>query len=107
MLMFPSTFRPLESFPTPSRSAEIVCLYFFSRRGIFFIVTPACRHLCTPKYMDFQTPTHCRFVVVLTGVIFAASSELRVDGDAMFTNNSAEFDGGENGRGTCMFNACT
>ena len=57
--------------------------------------------------MDFQTPTHCRLVLVLTGVIYAGLSELSIDGDAMFTNNSAEFDGGENGRGTCMFNACT
>ena len=56
--------------------------------------------------MDFQTPTHCRLVLVLTGVIKADLSELSIDGDAMFTNNSAEY-GGENGRGTCIFNACT
>ena len=107
MLMFPSTFRPLESFPTPSRSAEVVCLCFFSRKGIPFVVTPVCRHQCTSKYMDLQTPTHCRLVVVLTGVIYAASSELSIDGDAMFTNNWATDSGGENGRGTCIFNGCT
>ena len=79
---------------------------FSPEKGIPFVVTPVCRHQCTSRYMDLQTPTHCRLVVVLTGVIYAAYSELRIDGDAMFTNNSAE-GGGENGRGTCTFNACT
>ena len=57
--------------------------------------------------MDLQTPTHCRLVVVLTGVIVADSSELGIHGNAVFTNNSAEVDGGENGRGTYIFNACS
>ena len=57
--------------------------------------------------MDLQTPTHSRLVLVLTGVIYAHFSELSIDGDAMFTKNSAGSEGGENGRGTCIFNACT
>ena len=80
---------------------------FSPEKGIPFVVTPVCRHQRTLKYMDLQTPTHCRLVLVLTGVIDAYSSELSIDGDAMFTNNSAEEFGGENGRGTCIFNACT
>ena len=79
---------------------------FSPEKGIPFIVTPVCRHQRTLKYMDLQTPTHCRLVLVLTGVIYADSSELNIDGDAMFTNNSAQL-GGENGRGTCISNACT
>ena len=79
---------------------------FSPEKGIPFVVTPVYRHQRTLKYMDLQIPTHCRLVLVLTGVIYADSSELNIDGDAMFTNNSAQF-GGENGRGTCIFNACT
>ena len=73
---------------------------FSPEKGIPFVVTPVCRHRRTLKYMDLQTPTHCRLVVVLTGGIFADYSELSIDGDAMFTNNWAENRGGENGRGT-------
>ena len=73
---------------------------FSPEKGIHFVVTPVCRHQRTLKYMDLQTPTHCRLVLVLTGVIYADSSELSIDGDAMFTNNSAERSGGENGSGT-------
>ena len=79
---------------------------FSPEKGIPFVVTPVCRHQRTFKYMDLQTPTHCRLVLVLTGVIYADFSELSIDGDAMFTNNSAGY-GGENGRETCIFNACT
>ena len=38
--------------------------------------------------------------MVLAGVIFAWQSEIGIDGDTMFTNNSAENDGGEKKRGT-------
>ena len=73
---------------------------FSPEKGIPFVVTPVCRHQRTLEYMDLQTPTHCRLVLVLTGVISAVSLELSIDGDAMFTNNSAEVNGGENGSGT-------
>ena len=73
---------------------------FSPEKGIPFVATPVCRHQRTLEYMDHQTPTHCRLVLVLTGVIYAEYSELSIDGDAMFTNNSAERSGGENGSGT-------
>ena len=38
--------------------------------------------------------------MVLAGVIYAIQSEIGIDGDTMFTNNSAEHYGGENERGT-------
>ena len=38
--------------------------------------------------------------MVLAGVIFAIECEIGVDGDTMFTNNSAEDDGGEKEPGT-------
>ena len=38
--------------------------------------------------------------MVLAGVIFAIECEIGIDGDTMFTNNSAEHYGGENERGT-------
>ena len=40
--------------------------------------------------------------IVLAGVILASSSEIGIDGDSMFTNNSAGYIGGERGRGTNM-----
>ena len=70
---------------------------FSPEKGIPFVVTPVCRHQRTLEYMDLQTPTHCRLVLVLTGVIGAEFSELSIDGDAMFTNNLANIGGGENG----------
>ena len=38
--------------------------------------------------------------MVLSGVIFAIESEIGIEGDTIFTNNSAEAAGGENERGT-------
>ena len=45
------------------------------------------------------------FTIVSAGAVYASSSEFGIDGNAMFTHNSAAFfDGGENGAPTC--NAC-
>ena len=45
-------------------------------------------------------PSHRRLVMALVGVIYAIQSEIGIDGDTMFTNNSAENHGGEKELGT-------
>ena len=40
--------------------------------------------------------------MVLAGVIYASGSEIGIEGDTIFTNNSAKGAGGENERGTWM-----
>ena len=38
--------------------------------------------------------------MVIPGIIYATESKIGIDGDTMFTNNSAVFSGGEKERGT-------
>ena len=44
------------------------------------------------------------FTIVSAGAVYAHSSEFGIDGNAMFTHNSAGLTGGEKGAPTC--NAC-
>ena len=83
-------------------SAKVVCLSIFPRKGISFVVIHVFRHERIRKYRDLETPTHRRLVVILAGVIFALDSEINIDGDSMFTNNSATIMGGQTVRGTCI-----
>ena len=50
------TFRGFESVPTVFHSVKV----FFSREGIYFVVTHVFRHQRTSKARDLQTPTHGR-----------------------------------------------
>ena len=98
---FSSTSRELDFVPTPSRSAACVPLSSYIFR-ICYVVALVFRHQRTSKYRDHQRPTHHRLVLVLAGVIYAYSSYIGIDGDSMFTNNSARNNGGEKGRETCI-----
>ena len=40
--------------------------------------------------------------MVLAGVIYSMESEIAINGESVFMNNSAGFNGGEKGRGTDM-----
>ena len=99
-LLFPSTFRRLESVPTPFRSVEVVGLSSFVAEDMYSVVTHIVGHQRTPKFEDPQTPTPRRLAIVLSGVIYALSSEIGIDGDSMFTNNSADSNGGDKRRET-------
>ena len=94
-------YRGLESLPTPSGSAKVVCLSIFLQ-GISFVVIHVFRHESISKYRDVETPTHRCLVMILAGVIVAGISEISIDGDSMFTNNSGAEFGGEKGRRTCI-----
>ena len=93
--IFPSTSRGLESVPTPSQSAEVVCLSIFPREEIYFVVTHVSRHQRTSKYRGLQTPTYRCLCIVFSGVIHAWSSEIGINGYSRFKNNSAWGFGGE------------
>ena len=73
---------------------------FFPGEGIYFGVSRFCRLRRTSKCRHFQTTTHAYLVIVLAGVISASTSKILIDGESMFTNNSAGTAGGENGRVT-------
>lgn len=50
---------------------------------------------------SFKQTTNCQYVVP-QGAIYATSSDLDIEGRAIFTNNDVLKDGGEERRGTCI-----
>ena len=93
--MVSSTYRGLEAVPTPSSSANVVCLSPFPGQGVYFVVTHVFRHEQTSKYRDHQSthPPWSRYT--LAGVILATSSEIGIHGDSMFMTNWASNWGGK------------
>lgn len=88
--VFTNTFLPARRVP-----------YTSSYRGIFLSDSrlPCGRTSCWP---NLRAPTHCRLIIIPAGAIFLDSSEIGIDGNASFTNNSAEKGGGEERRGACI-----
>ena len=93
----------MESVPAPFRLTEVVCLSFCPHEGeVYLVVTHVFHHQSGSKYRDLQTPAHCRFVIVLAGVILTFNSTIGINGYSMFSTNSAKGSGGETGLGTCI-----
>lgn len=67
-----------------------------------FVETHALRHHRISCECDIKPPNHCHVVTLPAGVICAIESEIGISGNSSFTNNSADYFGGEKIREMCI-----